>query len=293
MEMVVADLKKEFGFEYVSWLDEPKTVLTNVGKKKLSYWRERDLLEYHLNFRDRFFSQYGLLCNRMIRTLDGDGFIQYGDFYITVHDLIEESYTEDLYPEMKGYLLSALVGTAKGITYSPKYAYSSKFPYRETLKALATIKPLYPKSYTLLVNLIPEVKKRLLLDKPSILPPAPYGGYRLKRVMGQLFFEASDAPPLPAYKWIVNEIHLWFKSMTVESFTKSWGALLNGVDDEMQAYIIQSVIEPWEWRSCILALQQSSHSDQKIKQFEEEWEATKNIISTLQLSISDRRVSIK
>ena len=290
--MDVADLLgKEFGFEQVSLLDEPKTVLTNVGKKKLTYWRDRDLLEYHLNFRDRFFSQYGILCNRMIRTIDGNGYLQYGDFYITVHDLVEDCYAEDLYPEMKGYLLAALVGTAKVTPCSPKYAYSSTFPYRETLAALASIKSLFPKSYTLLINLIPEVKKRILIDQPNILPPAPYGGYRLKRVMGELFFEASDVAPLPAYKWIVNEIQLWFKTMETESFVISFSALLNGVDNEMRAHIIQSVIEPWEWRSCILALQQGSHSDQKIKQFQEEWEVTKNIIDTLQLSNSDRRVS--
>ncbi|WP_347549406.1 hypothetical protein ABFG93_18045 [Pseudalkalibacillus hwajinpoensis] len=83
-------LAKEYGFWELTWLDGPHTFITDSRKKKLSYWRERDLLEYHLNFRDRLFLQSASLCNRMIRTLDGRPYSSFKDGYLSVHDLIKE-----------------------------------------------------------------------------------------------------------------------------------------------------------------------------------------------------------
>ena len=292
--MDVSDvLTNTYGFEVFTWLDKPNTFMTKVGKKKLSYWRERDLLEYHLNFRDRFFSEYGILCNRMIRALDGSPYIQYEDGYITVHDYIEERFLAGDYPEMKGYLLASLLGTGD-LTECPKsYKMPSAFPFRQTINALTAIKQTHPDRYALLVSLIPEVKKRLSNVGHEGLPPLPYFGHQLKDVMGQIFFEMSDKPPQPAYEIIQKECLNWIHSMNRKEVECCFEALVNGVGFEMNARLFQVLIEPWEWRNCILSLQQNSQVDQTMERFSEEWEAIRHIIGTLQLSIMDRRVSIE
>ncbi|MGB8002109.1 MAG: hypothetical protein WCF60_18715 [Anaerobacillus sp.] len=292
--MDVSDvLTNLYGYKFISWLDKPNTFLTQVGKKKLSYWRERDLLEYHLNFRDRLFSEFGILCNRMIRTLDGFPYIQFEEGYLTVHDYIEEQFSEDEYPEMKGYLLASLLGTGDLTECPPPYNKGSVFPFRQTINALTSIKKSHSDSYSLLVSLIPEVKKRLSDTDQEGLPPLPYLDHQLKGVMGQVFFEASDEPPQPAYKIIQRELVNWQHSMNRREVKCCFGAFVNGVDIEMNARVYQVLIAPWEWRDCILSLQKNSNVDQTMARFSEKWEAVRLMIRTLQLSIEDRRVSIE
>ncbi|WP_283153923.1 hypothetical protein [Guptibacillus hwajinpoensis] len=284
---LVTIIEEKYDLKDVQWLEKPQLIMTHLGKRKLSYWRDRDLLEYHLNFRDRLFSQHGFLCNRMIRTSEGKGFIRIENDYMTVHDHVEEAYPLDIVPEMKGYLLATLLSTG-----DQKATLTSHFPYRKTLEDLSFIRLTHKEQYLLLVNLIPEVKKRLNFEVCYSLPFIPFTYYVLKEVLGQIYFESSDEPPVSASKVIMKEVHSWYTLKNSNHFVKCFEALVNGVEDDMKHRLIQAIFAPWEWQECIQALQSNMNDpDQVMKEFIDKWEANRDMLRQLELSLSDRRIS--
>ncbi|WP_273832625.1 hypothetical protein [Guptibacillus sedimenti] len=283
-------IAEKYGFKEVSWVRKPEVIMTHLGKRKLSYWRERDLLEYHLNFRDRLFSKCGILCNRMIRTIDQEAFIPIPQGYLSVHDSVEEEFAFELFPEMEGYLLSSLIGVSVDVNNYDGFA---TFPYRETLEALSTIKALYPEPYLLLVRLIPEVKKRLSHNKSISQLSIPISNHSIKEVMGQFYFESSDEGPVPVYEVLPKAIHVWYEKKSQDEFKQCFKALLDGVDRETSNLLIQTIIAPWDWWSCIQSLQyENVNVNQVMEEFVEKWETMRKITCSVQLSISEGRVSV-
>ncbi|WP_226656494.1 hypothetical protein [Pseudalkalibacillus hwajinpoensis] len=283
-------IAEKYGFKELRWVQTPDVIMTHVGKRKVSYWRERDLLEYHLNFRDRLFFNSGIMCNRMIRTLNQEAFIPIDSGFLTVHDFVEDEFAYELFPEMVGYLLSSLIRC--GIEQDDSHTLSP-FPYRETVKALSAVKTLDPESYFLLISLIPDVKKRLCYHKDILNGMIPFSSHSLKEVMGQLYFECSDEAPVSMCKVLSNEVHLWYERKKRSDFNHYFNALLSEVDRELRSALIQTVIAPWEWQTCIQSLQnEGSNVDRVMKEFVEKWEAMKEITGLVGLSILEGRVAV-
>ncbi|MCA0992539.1 hypothetical protein [Pseudalkalibacillus hwajinpoensis] len=287
---VLVIIAEKYGFKEVSWVRKPEVIMTHLGKRKLSYWRERDLLEYHLNFRDRLFSKYGILCNRMIRTIDHEAFIPIHQGYVSVHDSVEEEFAFEHFPEMEGYLLSSLIDVSVDVN---NYDGLATFPYRETLEALRPIKTLYPQPYLLLVRLIPEVKKRLSYNKSISHLSIPISNHSIKEVMGQFYFEISDEEPVPVYEVLPKAMYVWYEKKGQEEFKQCFNALFKEIDSETSHVLIQTIIAPWDWWSCIQSLQYKGvNVNQVMEEFVEKWETMRKITCTVQLSISEGRVSV-
>ncbi|MCA0171688.1 hypothetical protein [Bacillus sp. RAR_GA_16] len=284
-------IAEKYGFRELRWVRQPEVIMTHVGKRKVSYWRERDLLEYHLNFRDRLFFTSGFLCNRMIRTLNQEAFIPIHHGFLTVHDFVEDEFSYEQSPEMEGCLLSSLVRCGIGIEQND-YAFSP-FPYRDTIKSLFAIKSLYPESYLLLISLIPDVKKRLCYHKDIVNGMIPFSSHSIKEVMGQLYFESSNEAPISVSEALSDEVYLWYERKTRADFTHCFKALLSEVDQELRSTLIQTIVAPWEWLTCIQSLQyEGSKVDRVMKEFVEKWEAMKEITGLVELSILEGRVAV-
>ena len=282
-------IAEKYGFKEISWVRKPEVIMTHLGRRKLSYWRERELLEFHLNFRDRLFSKFGILCNRMIRTLDQQAFIPIHQGYLSVHDSVEDELPFDQFPEMEGYLLSSLIDVSLDVN---SYHGFSTFPYRETIKALYKVKTLYPEPYLLLISLIPEVKKRLCPNKSISQLSIPLN-HSIKEVMGQFYFESSDEKPVPVNEVLPKAVHGWYENKGQTEFKQCFKALFNEVDRETSSLLIQTIVAPWDWLACIRSLQyEGVNVNQVMKEFVEKWEAMKEITCSVQLSISEGRVSV-
>ncbi|WP_273850955.1 hypothetical protein [Guptibacillus spartinae] len=280
-------IEEKYGLRELRWVRRPEVMMTHVGKRKVSYWRERDLLEYHLNFRDRLFFTSGILCNRMIRTLKQEAFIPIDQGYLTVHDFVEDDFSLELYPEMEGYLLSSIVRCGIG-----RHDYTH-FPYRETVKSLLAIKSRYPDSYLLLISLIPDVKKRLCYHNDILNGTIPFSSYSLKEMMGQLYFECSDEAPRSVCEVLSTEVYTWYRRKKRDDFNHCFKALLSEIDRECRSAFVQSIVAPWEWKTCIQALQnEGSNVDRLMKEFIEKWDAMKVITGLAELSILEGRMAV-
>ncbi|WP_377888285.1 hypothetical protein [Alkalihalobacillus sp. R86527] len=279
---ITAVLQHKYGFEELNWNHTNFVIETNVGTKKVTYWRDRNLLEYHLNFRDRLFSKSGIMCNRMIRTRDGLPCVQIDQSFVTIHDVIDSSSAIDDDPEFKGFLIASLLEVSKDFPYINQKD-RDVFPYKASIESLTHLKDKNQKYYSLLVRTIPKVKQRLTPHKK--MPPICYDGNELKVVEGQYYYDLSDAPPQPAHQVIRRA--LGFER--IEDTQACWGSLLNAISKELADQVVSALISPWEWQECINRMHSCEDEEEIYYRFEKEWEATMELCDALKLSIPARR----
>lgn len=274
-------LTEEYGLQNINWNHNNPVIETSVGRKRVTYWRDRKLLEYHLNFRDRLFSKSGILCNRMIRTRHGQSYVHTDNFLLTLHDAIDLPFQKEDDPEFKGFLLASLLEVGNELAYANHEA--SLFPYKETIKALQNVRQRNHRYFSMLVTLIPEVKKRLTSARS--IAPTLFEGNEMKEVMGQFYYDLSDSPPQPAYHLARQALNGFEKADDLQA---CWSSLLSALPDHLHEQVRSLLILPWEWRGCIMAMQLSNEDDVYYR-FEKEWEATVRICETLGLSVPARR----
>ncbi|MCA0986238.1 hypothetical protein [Guptibacillus algicola] len=274
-------LQYKYGFEDMKW-NHTNLIETHVGTKKVTYWRDRKLLEYHLNFRDRLFSKSGIMCNRMIRTRDGLPYVQIDQSFITVHDVIDSSSAIDDDPQFKGFLIASLLDISNELPYHNQKD-RGVFPYKESIKALNNLKQKNERYYSLLVRAIPKVKQRLTHEKT--LSPTCYVGNELNVINGQYYYNLSEEPPESAHQVIRKALDF----ERVEDIQACWASLLNAISKGLAKQVKGALISPWEWKECIDHMQCCRDEEEIYHRFEKEWEATMELCEALKLSVPARR----
>ncbi|WP_270179473.1 hypothetical protein [Alkalihalobacillus sp. CinArs1] len=270
-------VKKQYEFKDLHWNHKESAFHTHVGLKRVNYWRDRKLLEYHLNFRDRLFSKSGIMCNRMIRTRDGAPFVQLGGSFITIHDVIES--TEIINdPEFLGFLIASLLEVGSEVPYYNEVDLG-EFPYKEALKNLQQLKHKNQEVYSSLVRYIPKVKQR----KSSLLMnPTCYDGNALKMVMGQYYYDLSNSLPKPAHQVIRRA--LLTDSYTEEDRKACWASLHNAISGDLVDRVKLTLLAPWEWTDCVREMQDCEDEEEVYNRYKKEWDTMMELYEVLKLS---------
>jgi hypothetical protein len=222
---MIEQLKARYGF--VDATLENNQLLTDHGTKRLEYWQDKALLDWHTNWRDSCSVTPTVLMDRMIRTKDGKPFIKVDGRYITVHDHIAPSCLQKGYEQQWGTLLGAMV--ANGRKESKDREERAK-PLEELECLLPSLEPEQQKVVKGLWNeaekrqakaekLAEEQKKQPLMDRIE----APEQSGILFHI---LVVKGTTKPPEVGYGSMMRFLKNWYTEHGQESFC----ALLNALD---------------------------------------------------------------
>ncbi|UTW68924.1 hypothetical protein KHA80_16960 [Anaerobacillus sp. HL2] len=59
-------IKLEYNFSDISWIAEDSIFLAKKGKKRIRIWKDKQLLQWHIKWRDQLSKHSGILLDRMI-----------------------------------------------------------------------------------------------------------------------------------------------------------------------------------------------------------------------------------
>ena len=105
---LLEELKQQYGWNKAVAINED-IVETDHGLKRIRYWEDQDLLDWHINWRDHCTIAPVVLADRMIRTKDGDSFIPWESSKVTVHDEITQSFSQSENGQVWGTLLGLMI----------------------------------------------------------------------------------------------------------------------------------------------------------------------------------------
>ena len=89
---ILRQIRVEYGLSELKWIKQDETFHSEYGTKRVRFWKDKQLLLWHVKWRDEISQQSGVLLDRMIRTEDGNPFFYCEKGWVSLHDEIEEPF---------------------------------------------------------------------------------------------------------------------------------------------------------------------------------------------------------
>lgn len=267
---LVNHLKENYSYQEVVQLSE-HLIQTEYGHKRIEYWDEFDLLEWHVAWRDTCQQPPHVFVDRMIRTKDGRTAIPYEHQWITVHDHMEGAVPLQL-EENREAIWGAFIGNM--------LAFGEQTPYSASTQE-RLIAPSSVGTGGQWAALVREGKKRIQqseqltawfskLEPPTL--PASLSIDRGYSWNGLFFFCPRKEEPQKSYAPLRTFLLFWMEEYGTDSLKR----LLDEMDDfhpltDGQGYLLLAeCLKPYELQGV-----------REGKDVRKEWEKARKLVREL------------
>ena len=292
---ILRQVRMKYGLSDLKWIKENETFRSEYGSKRVRFWKDKQLLEWHVKWRDEISKQSGVLLDRMIRTEDGNPFFYCDKGWVTIHDEIEEPFPLARKEEDWGRLIGTIL--AVGLKQLDE-CHRLKKRKDLTLKAVhGGLKNDHdPMAKLVLERSYFEAKSRvrkahILRDRiHPIKLPILTSLTRLtnaKQVFFHLFWVCGADEPVRSYKPIRNLLEEWFEKNGEASTIK----LLNEINryftlkGDQGRLLLSECLLPYEYESAINELSTCNQSvditTTVMDKFFQRWETSRNVVLLL------------
>ncbi len=284
-------VKIEYGLSNTHWIKADEVFESESGKKRIRFWKDKQLLQWHVKWRDEISKQSGILLDRMIRTKDGEPFFICDKGWATIHDEVDEAYPtlerEKEWARLIGHSL------AYGLKQSDECHRFTKRqePPLKTVKQMIDqldnidpmVKLVLERSYFEANNRArkaQQLKKRVQDNKLPIL--TPFSSLESAReVFFHLYWVCGADQPVQSYEPIRNTLEEWFKNNGEDSTL----TLLDHIDHyfplkgDQGVLLIAELLTPFELNQTVSRLSETNADTAIIMDdYFRNWETTRKLV---------------
>ncbi|WP_227936702.1 hypothetical protein [Alkalihalobacillus deserti] len=101
-------LKGQYQWQKVKFVNEA-LIETELGRKRLRYWSDKALLDWHIAWRDSCSVTPYMIADRMIRNKDQEAQIEWKDGWVTVHDEVDSSFRPNPSEKKIGRMIGTMI----------------------------------------------------------------------------------------------------------------------------------------------------------------------------------------
>ncbi|TLS39221.1 hypothetical protein [Pseudalkalibacillus caeni] len=281
-------IEAAYGFKHCHWIEEPHIFQTSSGKKRVMYWDDRELMQWHIEWRDHIGSRYHVFIDRMIKTEINERYFSWNQKWITVHDEIEEPLVFSVAVEQWGEMIAAVLQAGEYVPCNTNLVQKKELDYTSYVKKLGQIKKEKREKAKLLVFLIPDVKKRYVKSQElfskvrSPLPiidniSSPELG---KEVYSNLYLKGTNGYPISGILPIKAFLLTCWKTYGPKIVEK----LLEEIEkhcsfkEQYGKMLLAEALLPLEWMECIETIEKAENDEtiqRSLIALEEKWERSR------------------
>lgn len=286
-------VKNSYQFRKVEKVDDV-TIQTEYGRKKVYFWNDRSLLDWHIAWRDYCSVQGQILTNRMIRTHDQQPDVKWKEGWLTLHDevttlapmkenekawakLLEKMFTfgsnntqyaslagERIYPNLAECTLDMIERT------------EDEQEKKKILGCLEESKLRLEKGRRIVEN----SDQQLIIDPINTLQQG-------KAIFDMLYWEGTNSRPESSLRSFAQFLYEWY----LQNGEHSMLTLLNELDELMSfrekfaKLLIGEILIPWEMDAFIKNTENS-------KQLFIHWENKRQLLNILNKWYADERKKV-
>lgn len=288
-------IKMEYGLSDLKWVKENQLFDSGYGEKRIRIWKDKQLLQWHVKWRDEISKQSGILVDRMIRTKAGEPFFISDKGWVSIHDEIEERFPCQGREKEWGRLIGVML--AYGLKQKDDCQYLKK-QEQLTLSEVSVIDQLPlldPMSKLILARSYYEAKIRSrkadqLIDgiqqkrHPILIPTLTLTS--AKQVFLNLFWVCGDNHPVKGYQSIRYFLENWY----LENGAASTEKLLEIIDEyfslkkEQGRLLLSECLLPYEFEQTITELSKNKTSvgtTEIMERYFQSWETSRKLVSLL------------
>ncbi|KZE64471.1 hypothetical protein AWM68_09990 [Fictibacillus phosphorivorans] len=298
---LINTLENEYELYGIRWKEKPHIIMTDLGEKRIRYWKDYERLKWHVKWRDESSKGSGAVPDRMIRTNSGETAIQYGEQWISIHDHAEALFGCDEV-ERWGQFIGNLLKCAVKYDGKENLDLQTELPVFDINQCLRLSQKYMEANFSCITTSIYEAKERLKLSeairskvKDSELPvlEREMSFKNGKKIFHFLFYQGGDAWPVRGYlpfrmfllEWLEHSSPLSVKQLLTEvnkHFT---------LDHEQGLLLLAEIVTPWEIYDCLKQLDNSSleRMVEGLKKYEECWESNRTLVKTVTEWFDEKR----
>lgn len=292
-------LKEHYQWQDVKFVNEA-LIETEQGHKRLRYWSDKALLDWHIKWRDSCSVTPYVLADRMIRSKEQEAALAWKDGWLTVHDEVTDSHFIKERAEEIGMMIGAMIG--HGVTTD------------STVKPVSQDEPAFPQLYahaplfhgsqqSLLTSLLKEAETRMkkanalrerLKDEPLPLLDPITSFKQAKQVYQVLIWYGTMESPERGYRSLCVFLGRWLDAFGKEALEE----LLSGmyveerVTREQAILLLAECLKSYEL-DPLVQLMKRNPSDREIEQALQhatrEWEQSKQLVQMISASIDKKK----
>ncbi|RXI98436.1 hypothetical protein DS745_19110 [Anaerobacillus alkaliphilus] len=287
-------VKIEYGLSDLQWVKTDEIFQSESGKKRIRFWKDKQLLQWHVKWRDEISKQSGILLDRMIRTKDGEPFFICDKGWATIHDEIDGEYPtlgkEKDWGRLIGHSLAYGLHQSDECQRFRKRQEPSLKSVKQMIDQLDDIDPMVKlvleRSYFEANNRsrkAQQLKKRIQQNKLPILTPFS-NLENAREVFFHLFWVCGADQPVQGYEPVRKFLEDWFSNNGEDSTI----ALLDNIDhyfslkEEQGLLLITELLTPYELDQTVIRLSEKNSETAKIMDdYFKDWETTRKLVILL------------
>jgi hypothetical protein len=292
-------LENEYELYGVRWKEEPHILKTDSGDKRLRYWSDENLLNWHVNWRDESAAGSGAVTDRMIRTRDGEVAVYDGRQWVTVHDCADEWFgCEEV--DRWGQLIGELL---KNAVKPDSDQFIAEIIPEVNMEACFSKLRLYSEGNFQCIHVsMNEAEKRFqyaeALRKRTSACHAPILEKELKITRGKrifhfLFYEGGNSKPVKGYLPIRNFLLDWLSQTSPLSLKMLLSNIhsIFPLDTDHGLQLLAEISMPRELEECVNFLDNSTLEKmvEGMDRFEKHWEENRTLLKTVTEWFEDNR----
>ncbi|MFC0469435.1 hypothetical protein ACFFHM_02480 [Halalkalibacter kiskunsagensis] len=291
-------LCENYQWQNVKFVNEA-LVETEQGRKRLRYWSDKALLDWHIEWRDRCNVTPYVLADRMIRNKDQEAAISWKGGWLTVHDEVDQGAVVSQSEKEIGRLIGAMIHYGVQSTADiepvqqkePMYSkLHSHVPYlreshRQFVSALLKESEIRMKKATALQA---SLNERLPLLDPVTTPK------QAKMVYDVLIWFGTRQLPERGYYSLRMFLSEWLEKYGKESLE----SLIEGmyekdrVTREQAIFLCSECLCPYELDNLVMILERNpteAEIEEEILNIKKEWEQSKILVQVISSSIDKKK----
>ncbi|WP_062047911.1 hypothetical protein [Bacillus sp. JCM 19034] len=296
--MLIDLLKEQYNWVEGRFIDND-LIETDKGLKRIRYWSDKQLLDWHINWRDHCSDTPYLLVDRMLRTKEQQPFVSFEGAYVTVHDEIVEPFL------IKGQESAVASALATFIHYGLKVESN-----REQHSSTHLEKELFTADHMFLETegltdyhfyrkeaIRREEKAAALLQttKSTRLPTLDpiLSVKQVRTTANVLYWVGTMDEPIKGYVGLDQFFREMFLQVGESSSRKLIEHLIEKLDRNQAIQLLAEIVKPNEWNnwSQHVALDNSRLAE-SFQRMQEQWEITKQLVQIISMTIDKKKVSI-
>lgn len=285
---VVHVIKDHYPFRNVKKIDE-STIETEEGRKKIYYWSDPKLLDWHIAWRESCYFLPYILTNRMIRTKEQKTEVQWKNGWITIHD--EVATRADLLGKEKALAILLEKMLRFGMKNDTYFSLARKrhIPNFEGADNLILKTKYEPNEKQILLSCLQESKKRLKIAhtylksaKRTVLLDPFHSLEQGRDVFGTLFWEGTKRYPEIGLRPLANFLAEYY-SRYGESSTIRLLDEMNALFPFRETFgemLIGEVLFPWEMDEFLTNLKKEDGKE-NYKRLTDVWEKKRRLLAVV------------
>ncbi|MFC4618157.1 hypothetical protein ACFO4N_05370 [Camelliibacillus cellulosilyticus] len=268
MELPLNALRDHYPFGHVSLSEKENIIRTDRGLKRVCFWTDQRLFDWHIRFRKRLADE-GVPVNRMFVTTGGSPGLFFNGGILSVHDVLEEPAALVGYEPMWSRAVAAILKVAETPVRAPLLPINAKDAFEDfsvilkqakdqegEVKLLKKCERDALKQHKLAVGL-----KRRSVSSMPFLPRLDLSDF--KSFYRLLFWDVPQTEPQAGWKALAGFCRSWHQTAGAASLFK----LLDDVDRHYPLrgtvidHVFAEVVDPVEWTEAIQDLHRGGRFD--------------------------------